>query len=62
MAAHENKALSIETAEALLTAIKAAAPGADGRGSDGLKNLADAYASVVGAMPKRDGSGRVVGM
>ena len=53
--AKANKNLSLETAEALLEAIKAAAPDADDRGIESLKHLADAYAAVVGAMPKPAG-------
>lgn len=51
-----NKELSEETAKALLEAIKAAAPDADDRGTDALRSLAEAYAAVVGAMPKRTGT------
>ena len=58
--ASNNRELSEQTAEALLLAIQAAAPRADGRGIEALKHLAEAYAAVVGAMPKRSGSGRVI--
>lgn len=44
-----NKDLASETAEALLLAIKEAAP--DLGSSEALKDLADAYAAVVAAMP-----------
>ena len=46
-----NRDLSHEAAEALLTAIKEAAPGAERRSTDGLESLAKAYAAVVDAMP-----------
>ena len=50
--------LSQETAEVLLNAIKEATE--DGLDDERLKNLAEAYATVVGAMPKRDSSLRSV--
>ena len=59
MTAEENKTLSVETAQALLTAIRDAAPDAVRRSTDGLESLAKAYAAVVGAMPKPPG-GRAV--
>lgn len=55
-----NKELANETAEALLKAIKTAAPGADSRGTESLESLAKAYAAVVEAMPGAARTGRVV--
>lgn len=52
MPSQDLKQLSTETAEALLTAIGRAASNADDRGSAALKELADAYSLVAGAMPK----------
>lgn len=49
------KQLSEETAEALLTQIKADAPRFSG---STLENLANAYATVVGAMPRQTASPR----
>lgn len=46
MSAETNKALSTETAEALLAAIKEAAPDAARRSCEGLESLAEAYATV----------------
>ena len=46
--AHEE--LSDETAKALLEAIKEAAHDADARGTEALRQLAEAYAAVVAAM------------
>lgn len=54
-----NLQLAHETAEALLTAIKAEAPSAASRSSDGLRSLAEAYALVREAMPKPPGRVRV---
>ena len=53
-----NKELSHETAEALLTAIKNAAPNANERGTDSLEHLANAYAAVAGATPRAPGKAR----
>ncbi len=50
------KSLSVNTAETLLTAIGSAAPSAN---HADLKELAEAYATVTGSMPKRDGRGAV---
>ena len=52
MTAEDNKALATETAEALLTAIRSAAPSANDRGTGALKELAEAFALVREAMPK----------
>ena len=48
-----NKDLSLTTGEVLLTQIKEAADGVTTAAP--LKDLADAYATVVGAMPKHTG-------
>lgn len=53
------KDLSVETADVLLTAIKEAAPDAARRSVDALKYLAEAYAAVESARPKRSGQVRV---
>jgi hypothetical protein len=57
-----NRELAAETAEALLNAIKEAAPDAHRRSTDGLESLAKAYAAVVDAMPRDGGksSGRAI--
>lgn len=51
----ELRELSEETAEALLTKIKAEAQRTTG---STLENLANAYATVVGAMPRKSAGGR----
>ncbi len=47
--------LRAETADALLWAIRDAAPTANDRGTEALESLAKAYAAVVEGMPKRSG-------
>lgn len=60
MSAETNRGLASETAEALLTAIRDAAPAAHSRSTEGLESLAKAYAAVVDAMPRKSGQGRAV--
>lgn len=50
------RALSEETAEALLKQIKEQAPRHTG---EAMAHLANAYAAVVGAMPRKSASPRV---
>jgi predicted nuclease of restriction endonuclease-like RecB superfamily len=47
--------LSVETADALMAAIKEAAPDIQNRSVEGLKHLAEAYAAVEAARPKKPG-------
>lgn len=58
MTAETNRDLAAEAAEALLTAIAKEAPTAQNRSSSGLESLANAYAAVVGAMPRPRSQGR----
>lgn len=55
MSAEENLELSTEVAGVLLAAIKEAAPSADARSTEGLRQLAEAYSLVHAAMPRKSG-------